>query len=122
MIKAIVTDIEGTTSSLSFVMDVLFPYAKEHLASYVSDHADEPAVKEQLDAVAREVGRTLTANEAIEQLQGWLEENKKIAPLKSLQGMIWESGYVCGDFTGHVYEDAVRNLRAWHEKGVRLYV
>lgn len=122
MIKAIVTDIEGTTSSLSFVMDVLFPYANEHLASYVTGHADDPAVREQLDAVSREVGRTLTANEAIEQLQGWIEENKKIAPLKSLQGMIWEAGYVCGDFTGHVYEDAVRNLRAWHEKGVRLYV
>lgn len=122
MIKAIVTDIEGTTSSLSFVKDVLFPYASEHLAAYVSAHRDEPAVREQLDAVAREVGRALSSDEAVEQLLRWIDEDKKITSLKTLQGMIWEDGYRCGDFTGHFYEDAVRNLRAWHEKGIRLYI
>jgi len=122
MIKAIVTDIEGTTSSLSFVKAVLFPYASEHLAAYVSAHRDEPAVREQLDAVAREVGRALSSDEAVEQLLRWIDEDKKITSLKTLQGMIWEDGYRCGDFTGHFYEDAVRNLRAWHEKGIRLYI
>ncbi len=122
MIRAIVTDIEGTTSSLSFVKDVLFPYAREHLADYVAVHADEPAVREQLDAVAREVGRELSLEEAIAQLLRWIEEDKKITSLKTLQGMIWENGYRSGDFTGHFYEDAVRNFRAWREKGIRLYV
>ena len=122
MIKAIVTDIEGTTSSLSFVKDVLFPYAREHLAAFVSTHAEEPAVREQLDAVAREVGRELSIDEAVDQLLRWIDEDKKITPLKTLQGMIWENGYRCGDFTGHFYEDAVRNMRTWHEKGIRLYI
>lgn len=122
MIKAIVTDIEGTTSSLSFVKDVLFPYASEHLASFVSAHVDEPEVKSQLEAVEREAGRALTVNEAVEHLLIWIDEDRKIAPLKTLQGMIWEAGYVSGDFTGHIYEDAVRNLRIWSEKGIRLYV
>lgn len=122
MIRAIVTDIEGTTSSLSFVKDVLFPYAGAHLADYVSAHADEPAVSKQLEAVAREVGRELGLDEAVGQLLRWIEEDKKLSPLKTLQGMIWEAGYVSGDFTGHLYEDAARNLRAWHEKGIRLYV
>jgi enolase-phosphatase E1 len=122
MIKAIVTDIEGTTSSLSFVKDVLFPYAWDHLPGFISSHADEPAVREQLEAVAREAGRELTRDEAIAQLRLWIKEDKKIAPLKTLQGMIWEAGYRAGDFTGHVYEDAVRNLRAWHDKGVQLYI
>jgi len=122
MIKAIVTDIEGTTSSLSFVKDVLFPYACDHLLAYISSHAEEPAVREQLEAVAREAGRELTLDEAIAQLRLWVKEDKKVAPLKTLQGMIWEAGYRAGDFTGHVYEDAARNLRAWHDKGVQLYI
>ncbi len=122
MIKAIVTDIEGTTSSLSFVKDVLFPYASEHLAAYVFAHAEEPAVREQLEAVEKEAGRNLSTEEAVQQLLRWIDEDKKITPLKTLQGMIWEEGYRSGDFTGHFYEDAVRNLRSWHEKGIRLYI
>jgi enolase-phosphatase E1 len=122
MIKAIVTDIEGTTSSLSFVKDVLFPYASKHLAGYVSAHADEPAVREQLEAVSREAGRALSTGEAVEQLLRWIDEDQKVTPLKALQGMIWEAGYVSGDFTGHIYEDAVRNFRDWHEKGMRIYI
>ncbi|MDH5570875.1 MAG: acireductone synthase [Gammaproteobacteria bacterium] len=122
MIKAIVTDIEGTTSSLSFVKDVLFPYAKENLPEYVMALAGEADVAEQLELVNKEVGRNLSLSEAIQQLQRWIDEDKKIAPLKNLQGMIWESGYVTEDFTGHVYEDAARNLSRWHEQGVKLYV
>lgn len=122
MIKAIVTDIEGTTSSLSFVKDVLFPYACDHLLAYVTSHADEPEVRTQLEAISKVAGRELALDEAIEQLRLWVKEDKKVAPLKTLQGMIWEAGYRAGDFTGHVYEDAARNLRAWHDKGVQLYI
>ena len=122
MIKAIVTDIEGTTSSLSFVKDVLFPYAKENLPEYVMALASESDVAEQLELVNKEVGRTLSLTEVIQQLQSWIEEDKKIAPLKNLQGMIWESGYVTEDFTGHVYLDAARNLTTWHEQGTKLYI
>lgn len=122
MIRAIVTDIEGTTSSLSFVHEVLFPYAREHLPDYITRHADDDEVKRQLERVAAEVGRELTLQESVEQLQRWIDEDRKIAPLKALQGMVWEAGYRAGDFTGHVYEDAVRNLRRWHEKGLLLYV
>src|SRR5690606_3291203 len=55
-IKAILTDIEGTTSAVSFVFDVLFPYAREHLPQYVRSHADEPAVAAQIEAVRSESG------------------------------------------------------------------
>jgi enolase-phosphatase E1 len=122
MIKAIVTDIEGTTSSLSFVKDVLFPYASEHIHAYVTSHADEPEVRAQLEAISKVAGRELTLDEAIAQLRLWVKEDKKVAPLKTLQGMIWEAGYRSGGFTGHIYEDAARNLRAWHEKGIQLYI
>ena len=122
MIRAILTDIEGTTTSVSFVFEVLFPYARRRLAAFVADHGGEPAVREQLDAVAREVGRRLSDAQAAELLVGWLDEDRKATPLKALQGMIWEDGYRRGDFTGHVYEDAARGLRAWHDAGLRLYV
>jgi enolase-phosphatase E1 len=59
MIRAILTDIEGTTSSLSFVKDVLFPYARRRMADFVRDHAGDAAVREQLDAVRAESGAEL---------------------------------------------------------------
>lgn len=122
-IKAIVTDIEGTTSSIDFVNKVLFPYARERIADYVRLRANEPAVKEQLEAVGREVGdEHIPLEEAIHHLLEWIDEDHKITPLKVLQGMLWEQGYRNGDFTGHIYADAIEWLRRWHEEGIRLYV
>ena len=122
MIGAIVTDIEGTTSSLSFVKDVLFPYAAEKLPAYVRQHADDPAVQEQLDAVRELIGGEPDDEVVIGRLLRWIAEDQKITPLKALQGIVWQEGYRRGDFTGHVYEDAARGLRAWHAAGVRLFV
>ncbi|TBW54445.1 acireductone synthase [Marinobacter halodurans] len=123
MIRVILTDIEGTTSSISFVHDVLFPYAAEHMAAFVRERADDPAVREQLDAVARETGTDARDLEAlVTVLQGWIDEDRKATPLKALQGMIWEKGYRDGDFQGHVYDDAAGKLREWHDRGLRLYV
>ena len=122
MIQAILTDIEGTTSSLSFVKDVLFPYSRAHLADFVRAQAQVPAVRKQLDEVSRLTGRALTNDEASAQLIAWIDEDKKITPLKALQGLIWEAGYKQGDYQGHVHEDAVRQLRAWKQRGLKLYV
>jgi enolase-phosphatase E1 len=122
MIKAILTDIEGTTSSLSFVKDVLFPYARERMAEFIRQHAQEAAVRKELEEVRRLSGKNLSEPEVIEQLIRWIDEDKKITPLKSLQGMIWEDGYKKDAFKGHMYEDAVRHLKQWKQAGVRLYV
>lgn len=122
MIRAIVTDIEGTTSSLSFVKDVLFPYARARLPDYIRTHAQEPAVRAQLEAVSREAGKLLDDEAAIALLQRWIDEDRKITPLKTLQGMIWETGYRTGDFTGHVYDDAAQHLKAWKARGLTLAI
>ena len=122
MTKAILTDIEGTTSSLSFVKDVLFPYARERMAGFVHQHAGEPAVKKELVEVRRLSGKNLSESEIIDQLIRWIDEDEKITPLKSLQGMIWKDGYRQGDFKGHVYEDAVRQLKKWQQAGLKLYI
>jgi enolase-phosphatase E1 len=122
MIEAVLTDIEGTTSSISFVHEVLFPYAREHLADYVREHREDPQVSDILSAVERETGHQLSTEQAIDTLIGWIDADRKITPLKALQGLIWESGYHRGHFHGHVYEDTVTALRQWHDQGIRLYV
>lgn len=121
MIKAILTDIEGTTSSLSFVKDVLFPYARKNLSHYIL--AREKDVKAILDEVREfEKNDALTTAEIISLFERWIDEDRKITPLKTLQGLIWRKGYEEGDFKGHIYEDAARNLRHWKEQGLKLYV
>jgi enolase-phosphatase E1 len=122
MTKAILTDIEGTTSSLSFVKDVLFPYARERMAEFVRQRAQEAAVRKELEEVRRLSGKNLSEPEIIGQLIRWIDEDGKITPLKNLQGMIWEDGYKKSDFKGHLYEDAMHHLKKWSQSGIRLYV
>jgi enolase-phosphatase E1 len=122
MIKAIVTDIEGTTSSLAFVKDVLFPYARANLADYVRSNSGQESVKKIMAATCQEIGTELDTEQVISQLIQWIDEDKKVTPLKSLQGLIWEAGYQQGDFKGHIYPDAVENLKKWKAKGLDLYV
>lgn len=123
MIKAVVTDIEGTTSSLSFVKDVLFPYARQFIPGFVNRHADDGKVGEQIEAVRAIMGEPAASLEqVVNQLLDWIDRDQKITPLKALQGMVWEAGYRNRDFHGHVYSDAVEALRKWHAEGVKLYV
>lgn len=122
LIKAVVTDIEGTTSSLSFVKDVLFPYARAQIAEFVRTHRDEEEVARLLDEVRREAGGDLEPEALIRQIIDWIDQDRKVTPLKALQGMIWEAGYREGAFNGHIYADAARNLRAWKARGMALYV
>jgi enolase-phosphatase E1 len=122
MIKAILTDIEGTTSSLSFVKEVLFPYARARLADYVGAHRDNPEVRRCLDEVRAIAGMELTDAQVIQQLIRWIDEDRKITPLKALQGLIWEHGYKENAFQGHVYDDAAVKLRVWKQSGLRLFV
>ncbi len=123
MIRAILTDIEGTTSSISFVKDVLFPYARRALPDFIAAHADEPAVAAEIDATRREMGASeASLDEVVAQLQRWIDEDRKITPLKTLQGLIWAKGYQSGDYYAHVYPDAADKLRAWHAEGLALYV
>ncbi|MBV4466086.1 acireductone synthase [Pseudomonas sp. SWRI79] len=122
-IKAILTDIEGTTSAVSFVFDVLFPYAAKHLPDFVRENAERADVAEQLAAVRRDSGEPQADVErVIEILLGWIAEDRKATPLKALQGMVWEQGYQVGQLKGHVYPDAVEALKRWHQEGYQLFV
>jgi enolase-phosphatase E1 len=122
MVRAIVTDIEGTTSSLSFVKEVLFPYAARELPGFVRAHGQRPEVRQLLDEARQVAGGALEDEQLVATLLRWMEEDRKLGPLKGLQGLMWEAGYRQGDFQGHVYEDVPRRLREWRERGLRLYV
>lgn len=114
-VKAVLTDIEGTTSSIAFVTDTLFPYARSRIAEYVTAHPEESA------AILAEV-RAEEPGDPIETLIRWIDEDRKATPLKTLQGLIWEQGYADGTLKGHVYPDAADALRRWHAQGIALYV
>jgi len=123
MISSIVTDIEGTTSSISFVHEVLFPYASAHLESFVLQNQASSDVRTQLEEAASIAGLALSDTGAIiKQLLQWITDDKKISPLKVIQGMIWQKGYENGDFKGHIYEDAHQALAHWKKSGIKLHV
>jgi enolase-phosphatase E1 len=118
----ILTDIEGTTSSISFVKEVLFPFARRALPPFVRAHGHEPEVRRWLDAVAVEHGAICSDDTIVETLQGWIDEDRKHTALKALQGMIWREGYEAGTLCADIYPDAVAGLRRWHAAGHRLAV
>ena len=121
-IEAVVTDIEGTTTSISFVHDVLFPYAKRELSGFVHANLQDPNVASHLAATRDLAGCGESPDAVVEVLLGWIEEDRKATPLKALQGLIWEAGYRSGELKGHLYEDAHDYLRRWWEAGLKLFV
>jgi enolase-phosphatase E1 len=122
MKPVVLTDIEGTTSSIAFVKDVLFPYARRELPRFVREHGRDPEVRRWLDAVAAENGGICSDDVIVETLQGWIDQDRKHTALKALQGMLWREGYERGDYRGHIYADAAEALRNWHARGHRLAV
>ncbi len=121
MLQAILCDIEGTMSSIAFVKERLFPYAAEKLPAFVNEHKQDPQVKRLLQSVAAEIGDDRIQS-IIDTLLSWIRQDRKSTSLKSLQGLIWSEGYANGQLKGHVYEDAVHQLKAWHAAGLHLYI
>ena len=127
-VKVILTDIEGTTSSISFVKDVLFPYAADHLPAFVKENINDEKVQtalQQTVELAAEDGDVINAEDTdalIAKLLQWISEDRKATPLKALQGLIWKTGYENGDYQAHMYPDATEYLKKWHDSGLPLYV
>jgi len=115
---AILTDIEGTTTPIAFVRDVLFPYARARLPNFLKAHAATPEVA----AAVAEAERLAGGKDVLSALLGWLDEDAKVTPLKTLQGLIWNEGYRRGELKGMIYPDVPPVLRSWQAAGLRLYV
>ncbi|UFN49947.1 acireductone synthase [Roseomonas sp. OT10] len=117
-IAAVVTDIEGTTSAISFVKETLFPFAAAALDGFLDAHGTEPEVA----AILAEVGHLAPGQDPRAALRGWMATDAKVTPLKALQGLIWRTGFEDGRLHGHLYPDVAPCLRAWSRAGLRLCV
>jgi enolase-phosphatase E1 len=126
-------DIEGTTSPISFVYDVLFPYARRHMKDHIFAHSGEPALDTDLRLLAQEnaidraagapiiyLSQTLSQDPA-EVLQSslayllWLmDKDRKSTALKSIQGKIWAEGYERGHLHSEIFPDVPAALERWH--------
>jgi enolase-phosphatase E1 len=109
--RAILLDIEGTTSSTAFVSEVLFPYARAHLRAFVAANREATA-----PVLAQIPG------DPVETLLRWMDEDRKQTALKALQGMIWADGYASGELQGHVYPDTPDALCRWQARGVPAFI
>jgi enolase-phosphatase E1 len=118
-VSCVLVDIEGTTSATSFVYDRLFPYSRERVGDYLGD----PRAAGVTDQVAAELGRANPSHEEIvAALQGWIDSDAKVTPLKTLQGVIWEDGFARGELVSHLFPDVAPALVQWHRDGLALYV
>jgi enolase-phosphatase E1 len=118
---AVVLDIEGTTTSVAFATDVLYPLARERLPDFVRQHRNEPVVAGILDE-AREAGGVWNDGAVVAPMCHWMARDRKVTPLKDLQGLIWEEGYRNGELVTPLYRDVGPALRSWHARGLRLYI
>lgn len=110
--KAILLDIEGTTSSIAFVADELFPFARKHLADFVAQHSE----------LVAPILAQVPGDDPVATLLDWIDADRKETPLKTLQGLIWAQGYADGTLKGHVYPDTPEALRRWRAAGLPVYV
>lgn len=122
-LRYLLTDIEGTTTSIAFVHDTLFPYARRALPDFLRQHADDPQVRAEVVATAM-LAQCNPDDRALvlATLLSWMDADQKVTPLKALQGMIWQQGYAQGELQSHVYPDVVPALTAWHAAGIELAV
>ncbi|KAJ2944754.1 hypothetical protein O0L34_g1642 [Tuta absoluta] len=140
--KILLLDIEGTTTSISFVKDKLFPYAEENVKQFLDSQWESDAVKDvvvalrklsvedkegSVEGVVVIPGEDATKEDQIEGLVNnvkWqMSSDRKAGPLKQLQGLIWKQGYDNGDIKGHVYDDVSAALEAWHSAdGQKVYI
>lgn len=122
--RCILLDIEGTIIPTAFVRDVLFPYAKKHIGSYLQAHRTDQAVRRWAtvcqETVAQESGAWLSYDNLAGILSQWIEGDRKHQGLKALQGMMWDEGYRTGVFAPKLYDDVAPALRRWRHDGLEL--
>ena len=126
-VRAVLTDIEGTTTPLSFVLDVLFPYARRRLDAACA--SGEPRFTEALRLLRQEyeeekrTGADLPGFGNSAPYAHWLmDRDRKSTGLKMLQGILWQDGYRTGELQGQVWPDVAEALRLWKERGIRARV
>lgn len=137
--RAMLLDIEGTTTSIAFVYDTLFPFARAHMAAYLENHWEAAEVQADVDLVRTQAqadlddgvagARKIPADTSVEareatvhNLLGQMNADRKTTGLKSLQGKIWLDGYARGELLAHLFEDVHQALLSWRAQGLPIYI
>lgn len=133
-VDAVILDVEGTTSSISFVHDQMFPFARKRLRAFCSDHWSTPALDESVNLLAKGAGYAdssqwfkATSGESdletvVQFAELLMDKDSKATGLKSLQGLIWRSGFESGELRAHLYDDVPNALNTWHKDGLQLAI
>ena len=123
--KGILLDVEGTTSAVAYVYDVMFPFARTGLASYLDQHWDSPAMTDVRAQVAGDTGMPAAASDRAvfeSEIVRLMDSDVKATGLKQLQGLIWEAGFNSGELVAHVFDDVPPALHRWQQAGIDLRI
>ncbi len=137
--RAILLDIEGTTTSIRFVYDTLFPFARAQMAAFLQSEWHAPTVQDDVAAIRTQARQDLTdgvddtpqvpegvgsdaRQGTLDNVLWQMDSDRKTTGLKALQGKVWKHGYASGELRGHIYDDVVPSLNAWQRAGVPVYI
>ncbi|XP_003965447.2 enolase-phosphatase E1 [Takifugu rubripes] len=141
--SAVLLDIEGTTTPITFVKDVLFPYIREHLEDYLSNHWEEDECKQDVQLLKKQLEEDIKHNrscpvhtvdqtvhtdeekairEIVDNVLWQMAADRKSTALKQLQGHMWRSAYASGTIKGEIYQDVIPSIRRWKELGLKVYI
>ncbi|XP_020246019.1 probable bifunctional methylthioribulose-1-phosphate dehydratase/enolase-phosphatase E1 1 isoform X1 [Asparagus officinalis] len=139
--QCIVLDIEGTTTPISFVTDVLFPYARDNVRKHLMATYDTKETKEDIELLRAQVkddleqgvvgsvaippddaGEEKVIDSLVTNVEAMIKADRKITALKQLQGHIWRTGFESNELQGAVFEDVPEALEKWHANGIKVYI
>ncbi|CAH2070046.1 unnamed protein product, partial [Thlaspi arvense] len=139
--RCIVLDIEGTTTPITFVTDVLFPYARENVGKHLKLTYDTAETQEDIKLLRAQVeedlrqgltgavpiphadeGQDKVIAAVVSNVEAMIKADRKITALKELQGHIWRTGFECNELKSVVFEDVAEALQKWHSSGIKVYI
>ncbi|GCB60158.1 hypothetical protein scyTo_0011080, partial [Scyliorhinus torazame] len=142
-VKVFLLDIEGTTTPISFVKDVLFPYIQENVNGYLHSHWHEEGCQEDVELLRKQAkddkqldgavlipewcsGENADKKQAIktviDHILWQMSQDMKTTALKQLQGHMWKEAYVRGEVKGEVYKDVAPAIKEWRKAGKKVYI
>ncbi|TYH35298.1 hypothetical protein ES332_D13G183300v1 [Gossypium tomentosum] len=137
--RCIVLDIEGTTTPISFVTDVLFPYARDNVGRHLSATYDSAETQDDIKLLRSQVeddlkqgvlgavpipsedaGKEKVIASLVANVEAMIKADRKITALKQLQGHIWRTGFENNELEGVVFDDVPEALEKWHALGIKV--
>lgn len=137
--RTVLVDIEGTTTSISFVKETLFPYVRQNLKDYIETKWEDEEFKQDYEKLKEQAKKdeedkldgfvAITGDKPEEEKDSLLknvlwqmDNDRKTAALKQLQGHMWREAYKTGTVKGHVYEDVPKAFESWTNNGQKIYI